>query len=119
MLDIKHMDPVEHKKLTGQSNEGIFAFARFLEERKIPLWIRHVVVPGITEDEQEWKQLGKFIKSLSNFEHLEVLPYHTMGKQKYELLNLEYALKDTKPLTEDVARRAEAIILGKRIRKKE
>lgn len=112
MLDIKHMDDASHKKLTGHSNESVFAFAKFLEDKEIPLWVRHVIVPGITEDEEEWRTLGRYLKNLCNFEHLEVLPYHTMGKHKYELLGRTYPLGDTQPLSEKVAKLAETIILN-------
>ena len=77
MLDIKHMDAAEHRKLTGQDNEKILAFARYLDEKQIPVWIRHVVVPGITFRREELEALGRFLATLSNVEKLEVLPYHS------------------------------------------
>ncbi len=93
MLDIKHMDAEEHRKLTGQDNEKILAFARYLDEKQIPVWIRHVVVPGITFQREELEALGRFLATLSNVEKLEVLPYHSMGKVKYDNLGIDYALK--------------------------
>lgn len=110
MLDIKHMDEAEHKKLTGHSNRNVFAFAKLLEQKQIPLWIRHVVVPGITYDEAELSALGRYLATLSNLEKLEVLPYHSMGKVKYENLGLEYPLGDTPQLTKEEAARAREII---------
>ena len=71
MLDIKHMDAAEHRKLTGQDNEKILAFARYLDEKQIPVWIRHVVVPGITFQREELEALGRFLATLSNVEKLE------------------------------------------------
>ncbi len=99
LLDIKHIDPVEHKKLTGHDNHRILAFAKYLRDRKIPVWIRHVVVPGITDDPEELRQLGHFLAELTNMKALDVLPYHTMGKVKYERLGMEYPLGDTPPLS--------------------
>ena len=111
MLDIKHMDAAEHRKLTGQDNEKILAFARYLDEKQIPVWIRHVVVPGITFQREELEALGRFLATLSNVEKLEVLPYHSMGKVKYDNLGIDYALKDTPQLTKAEAKSAESIIL--------
>ena len=111
LLDIKHIDCEEHKKLTGHSNENILAFARYLDEKKIPVWIRHVVVPGITFKRDPLYRLGRFIGSLSNVKALDVLPYHDMGKVKYEKLGIPYPLKDTKPLTTQQAVAARQVIL--------
>lgn len=110
MLDIKHMDSLKHRELTGQDNANIFAFARYLNEQNIPVWIRHVVVPGITYDEAELTALGRFMKTLSNIEKLEVLPYHSMGRVKYENLGIPYPLSDTPQLTKEEAKEAENII---------
>lgn len=110
MLDIKHMDEAEHKKLTGHSNRNVFAFAKLLEQKQIPVWIRHVVVPGITYDEAELTALGRYLATLSNLEKLEVLPYHSMGKVKYENLGLDYPLGDTPQLTKAEAAHAREII---------
>jgi len=112
MLDIKHMNSIEHKKLTSHSNEAVFAFARFLETKKIDLWIRHVIVPGITDKEEELLQLGKFLNTLTNFKHLEVLPYHTMGIVKYENLGMDYPLKGVPPLDKEKADWASKVILS-------
>lgn len=111
MLDIKHMDTIEHEKLTGHKNDNVFAFAKFLEEKNIPVWIRHVVVPGITFEKEELMALGDYLKTLSNFKKLEVLPYHALAKPKYENLNMEYPMGDTPQLTKEEAKEAEAIIM--------
>lgn len=110
MLDIKHIKDEEHQKLTGQSNRNVLAFARYLDSIGKPVWIRHVVVPGITFDEKELTELGKFLKTLHNVEKLEVLPYHSMGKVKYDNLGMDYILKDTPQLTKAEAKEAEEII---------
>ena len=98
MLDIKHINPEKHKELTSQPNEGILAFAKYLDEKNVDMWIRHVVVPGITDDETFLYQLGYFIGQLKNLKALDVLPYHTMGENKYEKLGMEYKLKGVPPM---------------------
>ena len=110
MLDIKHINDEEHQKLTGQSNSNILAFAKYLDSIGKPVWIRHVVVPGITFNEKELTELGLFLKTLRNVEKLEVLPYHSMGKVKYDNLGMDYVLKDTPQLTKAEAKEAEHII---------
>lgn len=69
MLDIKHIRDEDHRKLTGHSNKNILAFARYLDQKKKPVWIRHVVVPGITFEKAELTELGHFLKTLSNMEN--------------------------------------------------
>ena len=111
MLDIKHIDPEGHKTLTGHDNAGILAFARYLEEKNIPVWIRHVVVPGITDEEVQLTRLGSFLGTLSNVKALDVLPYHIMGVTKYEQLSIPYPLDGVPPATKDQAAKAKKIIL--------
>ena len=110
MLDIKHIRDEDHRKLTGHSNKNILAFARYLDQKKKPVWIRHVVVPGITFEKAELTELGHFLKTLSNMEKLEVLPYHALGKVKYDNLGMDYVLKDTPQLTKEEAKKAEQMI---------
>lgn len=93
MLDIKHIDNTEHKELTAHGNENILAFALYLEKKRIPVWIRHVVVPGITDNPVHLEKLGSFIGSLSNLKALDVLGYHTLGVSKYKELGIEYPLE--------------------------
>lgn len=112
MLDIKHIDPVEHQKLTANPNSGILAFARHLDEKHIPVWIRHVVVPGITDNPDYLYQLGRFIGTLSNVKALDVLPYHDMGKSKYKELGISYPLEAVKPLPKEEALTARKHILS-------
>lgn len=111
MLDIKHIDDDEHKKLTLHSNKNILQFAHYLSEKGVPTWIRHVVVPGITYREEYLKRLGEFLAQLRNIKALDVLPYHDMAIPKYENLGLEYPLKDVEPLTHDEAINARNIII--------
>ena len=110
MLDIKHIDLDEHKKLTGHSNHNILAFARYLDKKRVPVWIRHVIVPGYTYEQNYLFRLGEFIGTLHNVEALDVLPYHDMGKVKYKELGLDYPLEDTEPLGQEEATAAKRII---------
>ena len=111
MLDIKHIDSDKHKALTGVTNENVLAFARYLETKRIPLWIRHVVIEGYTDDEDDLTRLGEFIGSLKNLAALDVLPYHTLGVKKYEELGLEYPLRGLAPLSKKSAFEAKNVIL--------
>lgn len=111
MLDIKHINEEKHKKLTGFSNENILAFAKYVDEKNIPIWIRHVVLDGYTNDEKSLFALGEFIGTLKNVKALDVLPYHTMGVSKYKDLGIRYRLENTPALSKTDAERAKAIIL--------
>lgn len=110
MLDIKHIEEDDHIDLTGCSNHNILEFARYLDKIGKPVWIRHVVVPGITYKEEALEKFGEFLKTLSNVEKLEVLPYHTLGENKYEKMEIEYPLKGVPQLTKEEAKEAERII---------
>lgn len=111
MLDIKHMDPQGHKVLTGHDNADILAFARYLADRNIPVWIRHVIVPGITDDPGQLEQLGAFLGTLPNVKALDVLPYHIMGISKYKELGIPYPLDGIPPATQKQAKDAKMQIL--------
>ncbi|MFD1175389.1 pyruvate formate-lyase-activating protein [Paenibacillus puldeungensis] len=110
LLDLKQIDPQKHIALTGKPNEHILDFARYLSDAGIPVWIRHVLVPGISDDEADLRKLADFIKTLRNVERVEILPYHEMGKFKYEELGIEYPLLHTKPPDEETIRRAKEIL---------
>ena len=112
MLDIKHVSSEHHKKLTGVGNENILLFAKYLEEKNVDVWIRHIVIEGITDDPFYLEELGKFIGALKNVKALDVLPYHTMGVHKYESLGIEYPLKGIPPLSVEKAVKAKEIILN-------
>lgn len=111
MLDIKQIDPQKHKELTAHENKGILAFAKYLEEKNVPLWIRHVVVPGISDDRNDLKNLGRFIGTLKNLKALDVLAYHTMGVNKYKELGMEYPLEGVEALPKEKAAEAKRIIM--------
>lgn len=120
MLDIKHIEPEAHKKLTKQPNDNILDFAQFLAEQNVPLWIRHVIVPNITDQVEELTQLGYFIGGLSNLKALDVLPYHTMGEAKYKNLGIEYPLAGVPALTgKDATAAKEHILTGIKKRRSE
>lgn len=111
MLDIKHIDPVKHLRLTGQPNDGILAFAKYLSDKGIDIWIRHVVVPTVTDDKSDLFELGRFIGTLKTLKALDVLPYHTMGIVKYEKLGIDYPLRGIDAMTKEGAIEAKSHIL--------
>ncbi|MFT8391595.1 MAG: pyruvate formate-lyase-activating protein [Sporolactobacillus sp.] len=106
LLDMKEINPEQHRKLTGVDNRPILAFARLLSDAHLPVWIRHVLVPGYTDSEQDLGALGAFINSLDNIERVEILPYHKMGIYKWEALGMNYPLKDVQPPTAQQVERA-------------
>lgn len=112
LLDIKHIDEEACKKLTGHSNKNTLAFAKFLSENGKPVWIRQVLVPNITDDEQSLKRTRAFIDTLQTVEKIEVLPYHTMGTVKYEKLGLAYPLKGVGAPTKESVEKAKRILKG-------
>jgi pyruvate formate lyase activating enzyme len=111
MLDIKHIDHEKHRHITSRDNSGILAFARYLAEKGIPVWIRHVIVKGYTDDPEHLKALGRFIGGLSNVKALDVLPYHSMGEAKYLELGMEYPLSGMESLEKSDAEKAKNYIL--------
>lgn len=120
MLDIKHIDPEKHKELVRQPNENILKFAAYLNEKKVDMWIRHVIVPGVTDDDKYLFELGYFIGQFSNLKALDALPYHTMGVSKYEKLGIEYRLKGVPAMNKDkLLEKKEVILNGIRQRRAE
>ena len=113
LLDLKQIDDVKHRALTGVSNESALALARFLSERGKRMWIRHVLVPGWTTGEDDLSRLSDFIAGLKTVDRVEVLPYHAMALHKYEELRLPYRLGDTPaPTAEEIARAEEILRVG-------
>ena len=111
MLDIKHINSEKHKALTGRDNENILAFAKYIDSKDIDIWIRHVVVTGYTDSRDDLFNLGKFIGQLKNLRALDVLPYHTMGVNKYKELKIPYKLEGVKAVTKEDAEKARQVIL--------
>ena len=114
LLDIKQTDPAAHRRLTGRENGNILAFARYLAQKEVPVWVRHVVVPGLTDSEAGWNALGTLLASLPNVRALDVLPYHTMGRSKYDALGIPYPLEGTPAAEAPLAARARDVILAAR-----
>ena len=112
LLDIKHIDDDACKKLTGQSNKNTLAFAKFLSEQQKPIWIRQVLVPEITDDEETLKATRAFIEGLNTVEKIEVLPYHSMGEVKYQKLGMEYPLKGVESPSKESVVNARKILRG-------
>ena len=111
ILDLKEIDPEKHRQLTGRSNENILAMARHVAELGVPLWIRHVLVPGLTDDEDGLRRTGAFIASLPTVQRVEVLPYHTLGLFKWQKLGIPYSLADAVSPTDEQVRRAEELLM--------
>ena len=97
IADIKHIDPRRHIYLTGRGNENILDMLRYLSDTGRPVWIRHVLVPGITDDDDFLRRTGEFIATLGNVEKIEILPYHSFGEYKWQALGLPYSLSGTLP----------------------
>ena len=110
ILDLKEMNNQKHKWLTSRSNENILKFARYLSDKNKKMWIRHVLVPTITDDETDLVELENFVHTLNNVEKFEILPYHSFGTFKYKELNLPYQLLDIKEPTEEEIKRAKRIL---------
>ena len=112
MLDLKQVIPQRHQALTGQDNANVLAFARYASEQNKQLWIRHVVVPGWTDDVESLTALGRFMAQLKTVKALDVLPYHTLGVHKYQELGVKYPLEGVEPLEQKDAERARSVILS-------
>lgn len=97
LLDIKSIDPEMHREITGYSGENILDLARYLDEIHKPVWIRHVLVPEYSDQDEALRKLDLFLQSLHNVEKVEVLPYHTLGVFKWETLGIPYSLEGIRP----------------------
>ena len=102
LLDIKAWDPERHRRLTGNDNGPVFEFARRLAARKRPVWLRFVLVPGLTDDREDIAQIANFTANLGNIERVDVLPFHQMGRYKWKELGVPYELADFKPPSVDL-----------------
>lgn len=112
LADIKHIDPQRHRDLTGHDNANILDGLRWLSDAGVPVWIRHVLVPGITDDDAYLRRTRAFIETLGNVRRIEVLPYHTLGIYKWDELGIPYILRDCKPPTAERVHNAERILRG-------
>ncbi len=109
LLDIKHLDSLWHRELTGKPNEKVLNFLKELQRRKIPVWIRVVVIPTITDDLDYMRALAKFLKKYSVVKKVEVLPYHALGVHKWESLGYDYPLKKIYPPSADMMGKITAV----------
>ena len=109
LLDVKQINPTRHESLTGRSNTQTLKTAQWLEDIGKPFWLRYVLVPGISDFEDDIRTLGEHFKDYRMIQRVEILPYHTLGIHKYETLGQEYALKDTKTNTPEQLQRAESL----------
>mgnify|MGYP004474204837 CR=1 FL=1 len=110
LLDIKHINSDKCKNLVGFGNEKELAFARYLSDNNIHMWIRQVLVPGYTDDEQDLLKLKDFINSLKTVEKIEILPYHSMGKYKWKKLGFKYELENVPEATSKDVERVKSIL---------
>ena len=116
LLDIKHIDSEKHKALTHWDNSNILDLARYLSDNGKKMWIRHVLVPGYTDDEGDLEKLRDFVKSLKTVDRFEILPYHTLGVFKWKELGMDYTLEDVAPPTGEQIERANNILETKEYR---
>lgn len=110
LLDIKHIDDEKCKNLVGVSNKRELEFAKYLSENNKKMWIRQVLVPGYTDDEQDLIRLKEFLSTLKTVEKVQILPYHSMGKFKWEKLGLEYPLEGVRDANQEDVDRAKKIL---------
>lgn len=110
MLDIKHIDDEAHKDLTGHTNKNILDMAKYLSDNGKAMWIRQVLVPGITANDEQLNKLKEFIDTLETVERVEVLPYHTLGVFKWEQLGIPYELEGVNPPTQEEVKHAKEIL---------
>lgn len=110
LLDIKHINSDKCKELVGVPNKRELEFARYLSDNNIKMWIRQVLVPGYTDDEQDLLKLKEFISSLKTVDKIQVLPYHSLGKYKWNKLKVEYLLDDVRDANQDDVDRAKSIL---------
>ncbi len=112
LLELKHIDSQKHEQLTKVKNEQILNFARYLSDNHHPVWIRHVLVPGYSDDENDLRALRAFIETLDNVEKIEILPYHVMGVNKYKQMGLEYPLEGLEPPSQKSVAKAYDIVVN-------
>ena len=110
IVDIKHINPQRHISLTGKDNANILDMLRYLSDSGRPVWIRHVLVPGLTDDDEMLRRTGEFISSLNNVQRVEVLPYHSFGAYKWQALGIPYSLAETLPPTKERVENAQRLL---------
>ena len=114
LLDIKEMNPETHQKLTGKPLQPTLDFAQRLARMGKPVWLRYVLVPGITDSDEDLQALADFIEPLKNIERVEVLPFHNMAIHKWDDLKIPYTLRDTPSPTTEQVEHANSILQRRR-----
>lgn len=109
LLDIKHIDPIKHKELTSRENATTLKFADYLKEKKIRTWLRYVLVPGYSDQEESLHDLVKHFADSEHIERIEIQPYHKLGVHKYEYLDMEYKLEGVPENTPEQLEKAKSI----------
>lgn len=110
LLDIKEIDPVRHKKITGFDNKNILEMAKYLSDINKPVWIRHVLVPTLSDFDEDLIKLREFLDTLNNVERVDVLPYHTLGVYKWKELGIKYDIEDVCPPSDERVENAKKIL---------
>lgn len=105
MMSIKSVDPEKHLFITGKEVEPTLNFARRLADMKRPMWLRFVLVPGMTDSEEDVETMANFVADLGNCERVDMLPFHQMGRYKWERLGLDYTLANVEPPSTDTIER--------------
>lgn len=114
LVDVKHIDPKVHLELTSVPNDNIIDLFHYLDEIHKPIWIRHVLLPGYTDKDEYLYKTREFIKTLSNVQKIDVLPFHKMGEFKWQKLGYEYKLKEVEPPSKERVQNAIDILTGKK-----
>lgn len=110
MLDVKHFNEEWHKKLTGLSNKSTFKVAEYRESTGKPMWLRYVLVPGWSDQEEHLHGLGNYFRNFETIQRIEVLPYHLLGAHKWEALGMDYKLKGIEPPSQEKLLSTELIL---------
>lgn len=110
LLDIKHINNDKCKELVGKSNKQELDFARYLSDNNIPIWIRQVIIPGITDNEEDLLELKNFVESLNSVEKIELLPYHDLGKFKWKKLGFDYPLEGIRTATDEDIKKVKGVL---------
>ena len=113
LYDIKHEDYEKYNEITKRKQDETLKFIKKVQENNIPIWIRHVVVPGLTDSEEHMKALKGYIDTIKNVKKVELLPFHQLGREKYKVMGIDYPLEDTEPMEKDVVEKYQKIFFNK------
>lgn len=113
LYDIKHEDYEKYNEITRRKQDETLKFIKKVQENNIPIWIRHVVVPGLTDSEEHMKALKGYIDTIKNVEKVELLPFHQLGREKYKVMGIDYPLEDIEPMEKGVVEKYQKIFFNK------